>query len=246
MSGIFIGTSGWNYDHWKNDFYAGVKRADWLRHYAGQFNAVEVNATFYRLQKPETLQRWHDETPEHFHFAIKGNRYLTHNKKLTDPDEPIELERRNAAPLGHKLAAVLWQLPGNFHKNIERLQTFCKALLVWGDVRHAIEFRHPSWFDRTTAAYLREFGIANCQSDAADWPLWPAVTTNLVYIRLHGHTRAYASAYRRDALQRWAESINTWRRAGRTVHVYLDNDAEGAAPRDALKLAAMVEEKYRA
>lgn len=241
MSGLFIGTSGWNYDHWKNKFYAGVKRAAWLRHYAGKFNAVEVNATFYRLQKPETLRRWYDETPEDFRFAIKGNRYLTHNKKLKDPEESIELERNNARALERKLAVVLWQLPGNLHKDIQRLRTFARSLLTWDDVRHTIEFRHRSWFDRETAACLEEFGIANCQSDAADWPMWTAVTTDLVYVRLHGHTRTYASAYRHDALQRWAGSIKAWRRTGHPVHVYFDNDGEGAAPRDALKLGALLE-----
>ncbi|MGA8260000.1 MAG: DUF72 domain-containing protein [Arenicellales bacterium] len=240
MSELFIGTSGWNYPHWRDDFYAGVKRSDWLAHYAKQFNAVEVNATFYRLQSAGTLQRWRDETPAGFRFAIKGNRYLTHSKKLTDPTESVALERGNARPLGDKLAAVLWQLPGNLHKDIGRLRGFCESLRDWDGVRHAIEFRDRSWFDEETAACLRAFGIANCQSDAADWALWTAVTTNLVYARLHGHTRTYASAYRRAALDGWAASIRRWRRAGRSVHVYFDNDGEGAAPRDALRLMKLL------
>lgn len=240
MAGLFIGTSGWNYDEWNDTFYAGVKRRDRLPHYAEYFNAVEVNATFYRLQKPGTLAHWHDETPRGFRFAIKGNRYLTHNKKLNDPPEPIDLESRNAQPLGDKLVVVLWQLPGNLKKNPDRLRRFCEALGKWKDVRHAVEFRHPTWFDADTAECLRAHGIANCQSDAADWPLWQAVTGDLVYIRLHGHTRTYASRYSTGSLNAWAASINNWRKARKTVHVYFDNTAEGAAPRDALKLKELL------
>lgn len=240
MDGLFIGTSGWNYDEWSSGFYAGVKRRDRLAYYAGCFDTVEVNATFYRLQKTETLERWREETPGDFRFAIKGNRYLTHNKKLNDPAEPIDLERRNARPLGDKLAVVLWQLPGNLEKNLERLSRFCEALRAWDDVRHAIELRHTSWFDNESAECLDAHGIANCQSDAADWPIWPAVTSDLVYIRLHGHTRTYASRYSTAALKRWAASISQWRCAGNTVHVYFDNTAEGAAPNDARKLRELL------
>lgn len=243
MPGIFIGTSGWNYDHWKDRFYAGVSRADRLRHYAGRFNSVEVNATFYRLQKPATLGRWRDETPARFRFAIKGNRYLTHNKRLKDPHHSVALERSNACPLGDKLAVVLWQLPGNLAKDVERLSGFLESLHAWRDVRHAVEFRHPSWFDDETAACLDAHDVANCQSDAADWPMWTTVTTDLVYIRLHGHTRTYASAYSGKALAAWAASIRQWHRAGRSVHVYFDNDAEGAAPRDAARLRRLLERK---
>lgn len=240
MPALFIGTSGWNYDHWKDGFYAGVKRRDRLRHYAGRFAAVEVNATFYRLQRPGTLERWREETPREFRFAIKGNRYLTHNKKLKDPGNSVALERRNAVPLGDKLEAVLWQLPGKLEKDENRLREFCTALRGWRDVRHVIEFRHPSWFDDETAECLGEHGIANCQSDAADWPTWNAITTDLVYIRLHGHTRTYASGYSTASLKKWAAAIEQWLKEGRHVHVYFDNTAENAAPRNAAKLKSLL------
>lgn len=242
MSRIYVGTSGWNYDHWKNHFYTGVKRREWLSFYAGLFNAVEVNATFYRLQKPSTLERWRSATPPDFRFSIKGNRYLTHNRKLKDPSDSIELERGSARALGHKLSVVLWQLPRNLEKDLDRLRRFGEALRTWRDARHAVELRHPSWFDDATADCLHAHGIANCLSDAADWPLWTAVTTDLVYVRLHGHTRTYASAYSKKHLLEWAASIRSWRRSGRTVHVYFDNDAEGAAPRDALRLKRLLED----
>lgn len=245
MSGLYIGTSGWNYDHWKDQFYNGVKRKEWLRYYAEQFNAVEVNATFYRLQNASTLKRWASDTPPDFRFTIKGNRYLTHNKKLKDPMEAVQLERGNARPLGGKLSVVLWQLPGNLHKNLDRLAGFVEALKTWPDVRHAVEFRHPSWFDGETAECLTHHGVANCLSDAADWPMWNAVTGDLVYVRLHGHTRTYASAYGKGNLLKWADAIRSWRGEGRAVHVYFDNDAKGAAPRDALRLKRFVNDNDR-
>lgn len=243
MPRLFIGTSGWNYDHWQSDFYAGVKRKNRLRHYAERFNAVEANATFYRLQNKQTFERWYDETPPQFRFSIKGNRFLTHNKKLNDPLESISLERQHALGLGDKLAAVLWQLPPNFHKNIERLRAFCQVLKRWDDTRHVLEFRHASWFDDEVAETLGQHGIANCRSDAADWPLWDEVTTDLVYLRLHGHTRTYTSSYSKAGLSGHASQIRKWHKARRTVHVYFDNDAAGAAPKDAKRLLKMVAEE---
>lgn len=240
MPGLYIGTSGWNYDEWRDGFYAGVKGAERLAHYARRFEAVEVNATFYRLQKPDTLARWRDTVPGDFRFSIKGNRYLTHTRKLHDPDGPIELERDNARPLASRLSVVLWQLPGNLRKDMSRLRDFCAALGRWNEVRHAVEFRHSSWFDEETAACLDAHAVANCQSDAADWPMWRAVTGGLVYIRLHGHTRTYASRYSTASLKRWASAIAQWRGEGKSVHVYFDNTAEGAAPDDALQLKALL------
>jgi uncharacterized protein YecE (DUF72 family) len=236
-----IGTSGWNYDGWREPFYRGAPRKDWLRFCAERFTGIEVNATFYRLQTRATFERWRAETPRDFRFAIKANRYLTHNKKLGDPHEPIALERSRAAGLGPKLAAVVWQLPHNFHKNIARLDGFARALRGWRPVRHAIEFRHESWFDDEVADCLREHRIAVCQSDAADWPIWEVVTTDLVYVRLHGHTATYASAYPEGELRGWAGRVRRWLGEGRDVHVYFDNDALGHAPRDALRLIGIVD-----
>lgn len=233
---LYIGTSGWDYNHWKSEFYAGVKRKDWLRFYAEHFTAVEVNATFYRLQDVNTFMRWREKTPDHFRFVLKGNRYLTHNKRLIDPQASIRQERAHAQALGKKLSAVLWQLPANFHKHIERLQGFTNALQQWKSTRHIIEFRHPSWFDADVAECLQQNSIALCQSDAADWPMWDAITTDLIYIRLHGHTRTYASSYRSTSLRQWAQRIRSWRKQACQVHVYFDNDAEGAAPRNAIQL----------
>lgn len=236
MGSTFVGTSGWNYDHWRDSFYVGVSRQQWLQSCAEQFTGIEVNATFYRLQDQKTFRHWAKVTPDGFRFAIKANRYLTHNKKLNDAPPAVRKERSRARALGNKLTAVLWQLPGNFKKNTARLQNFLEALSHWPEARHAIEFRHASWFDDEVADYLQRHRIAACQSDAADWPFWDIVTTDLVYIRLHGHTRTYASRYSGKALDSWAEKVRTWSTTGHEVHVYFDNDEKGAAPRDALRL----------
>jgi len=232
----YIGTSGWNYDHWAEPFYGGRPKKDWLRYCAQRFTAIEVNATFYRLQSRETFRRWSEETPREFRFAVKANRYLTHNKKLAEPLAAIRVERERASALGGKLAAVLWQLPHNFHRNLERLESFARALHRWRSVRHAIEFRHASWFDAAVADCLGRHRLAVCQSDAADWPLWDAVTTDLVYVRLHGHQATYASGYSEAELRAWAAKLRRWLGEGRDVHVYFDNDAYARAPADALRL----------
>jgi len=242
----FIGTSGWNYDSWIGPFYGDIRKKSWLRFCAEQFTAIEVNATFYRLQSWETFKRWRNETPRDFRFTIKGNRFLTHNKKLADPLPAIRLERERAEGLGDKLAAVLWQLPQNFHKNMERLERFARALGRWRRPRHAIEFRHVSWFDAEVLECLRRYGIAVCQSDAADWPIWDTVSTDLVYVRLHGHEATYSSAYNESELRDWATRIRRWRRQGRDVHVYFDNDALGAAPLNALRLLELAGDIGRA
>jgi uncharacterized protein YecE (DUF72 family) len=234
--GSYIGTSGWNYKQWKDRFYAGVRHKDWLQYYATRFSALEVNSSFYRSLSKGTTESWYKQTPDDFRFAIKGHRYLTHNKKLANVEEPLKLQRASVAGLKHKLAVVLWQLPRQSKKNITRLQVFAEALESWPEVRHALEFRNVSWFDNEVAGCLADHDLAVALSDAADWPMWEHVTTDLVYVRLHGFPQTYVSAYRASALDKWAARIWNWLGEGRLVHVYFDNDAEGAAPCDALKL----------
>lgn len=232
----FVGTSGWNYSEWRDRFYGGIPHKDWLGHYARHFNAVEVNATFYHHQRKSTFEHWREQTPSDFAFAIKGHRYLTHIKRLAEPEQPLQLSREAAAGLGEKLAVALWQTPRSLHKDMTRLEGFVEALKAWPEARHVLEFRHPSWFDEETAACLRDHRIANCLSDAADWPMWDAVTTDLAYVRLHGHTRTYASNYGEDELAAWAGRMRSWLGEGRDVHVYFDNTASGAALDNALRL----------
>lgn len=239
MSQVFVGTSGWMYPGWRAHLYADTPVKRWLEVASRTFNALEINGSFYTQIKPETYQRWHDATPDGFRFALKGHRFVTHYKRLGDCTDSIVRLRDQAAPLGDKLAAVVWQLPGNFALRLDRLDAFLASLRVW-PARHALELRHRSWFIDEVAARLRDANVAVCLSDAPDFPMWRAVTTDLVYVRLHGHTRKYASSYSAASLRTWATDIADWRSAGRDVHVYLDNDAEGHAVRNALDLGALV------
>ena len=236
----YIGTSGWNYKSWRNDFYCDTPQKQWLRFCAEHFSSIEVNSTFYRLQEKSTFKKWRDQTPEEFSFAIKGHRYVTHNKKLLDVEQSEIRCRELASPLGKRLAAVVWQLPAFLKKDIERLEKFLRNLRHWKSTRHAIEFRDKSWFDDEVAECLERHAVAICMSDAPDWPMWDRVTTDVVYIRLHGHTRKYASSYSKPALRKWATRTRRWLEENRAVHVYFDNDAEGAAPRNALTLLEML------
>lgn len=238
--GVRIGLSGWSYDEWKDSFYAGVKRKDWLAHAAGRFPTLEANGTFYRGQKAETFERWRDQTPDDFRFTVKGHRVVTHRRRLKGAKPSIVRQRDNAKPLGRKLACVLWQLPANFKADSERLRDFLKALRAWRGPVHVMEFRHPSWFTDETAAALDAAGVANCVSHAGDWPMWDQPAGPLVYIRLHGAPRTYYSNYGPKKLQDWSRHIRRWRRQGRDVLVYFDNDASGAAPRNAARLTDMV------
>jgi uncharacterized protein YecE (DUF72 family) len=238
---IHIGTSGWTYDSWKDLLYPEVPRARWLAHYATHFDAVEVNATFYHMLKPETFAHWREQTPAQFRFAIKANRYLTHVNRLRFPAATLAREREVAANLGDKLAAVLWQLPSSLHLDLTRLEPFLERLSRWPETRHAVEFRHASWFVPETARLLATYRVAACQSDAADWPIWEGiVTTDLVYVRLHGHTVTYCSPYSDLALRNWAEHARRWRDEGRAVHIYFDNTDLGHAPENAARLARLV------
>ena len=240
VSKAYIGTSGWNYKSWRNSFYGDTPQKNWLRFCAERFSAIEVNGTFYRLQEKSTFKKWRDETPKDFVFAIKGHRYVTHNKKLLDVEKSVIRCRESASPLGKRLAAVVWQLPAFLKKDIERLEKFLRNLQHWKSTRHAIEFRDKSWFDDQVAECLERHAVAICMSDAPDWPMWDRVTTDVVYIRLHGHTRKYASSYSKPALRKWATRTQRWLEENRAVHVYFDNDAEGAAPRNALTLLEML------
>jgi uncharacterized protein YecE (DUF72 family) len=236
---LYIGTSGWSYSSWAPLLYEGVPRARWLAHAARIFTGLEVNGTFYRQQAAETFRRWREETPEGFRFGVKAHRYITHYKRLRDVRASIDLLRRPASELRDKLAVVVWQLPADFACDRDRLRSFLDELERWPETRHTLEMRHRSWFTDRIAGDLAGAGVAVCISDAPDFPMWLEVTTDLVYVRLHGHTRKYASSYSRANLERWAVRALAWRREGRDVHVYFDNDAEGAAIANARALLQM-------
>ncbi|MBS1121790.1 MAG: hypothetical protein H6Q90_4018 [Deltaproteobacteria bacterium] len=240
MARVFVGTSGWMYPGWRAHLYGDAPVKRWLEIASRTFSALEINGAFYTQIQPATYARWRQVTPDDFRFALKGHRFVTHGKRLNDCEPSIVRLRDQARGLGDKLAAVVWQLPSTFEVHVERLASFLRALEVWPEVRHALELRHRSWFVPAVADRMREARVAVCLSDAPDFPMWREVTTDLVYVRLHGHTRKYASSYSPASLQRWATDARQWLDEGREVHVYFDNDAEGHAVRNALAFNVLV------
>lgn len=237
-----IGLSGWNYDDWKTGFYQGVPRRRWLEHYAGHFDCVEVNATFYGTIRPATFAAWRATVPEGFGFAVKGHQFVTHRKRLLDPDDTLPRQAATAEALGPSLSAMLWQLPAAFKPDAQRLELFCQALARHlPGVRHVFEPRHEGWFTRETAEILRRHGVTPCISDAGDWPRWDAVGERMAYVRLHGSPETYFSPYSNEELHSWARRCRDWLAQGLEVHVYFDNTAEGHAVTDALRLREMME-----
>jgi uncharacterized protein YecE (DUF72 family) len=238
-SPIHIGTSGWHYSHWNGPFYPNdLRKEDFLRYYCSRFATVEVNNSFYQLPSEEALLNWRDSTPAGFIFAAKASRYITHMKKLKDPEKhlPILLERLEI--LGEKLGPILFQLPPRWRLNLERLEVFLKALP--GRFRYAFEFRDPSWFDRRAYEALAEHGGAFCIYELAGRRSPAEVTADFVYVRLHGPGEAYQGSYSTGALQGWADRFGRWVQEGKEVFCYFDNDEAGYAAQNALSLQEMV------
>lgn len=235
-----VGVSGWNYPEWRADFYRGVPQRDWLSHCAARFTGIEINGTFYRHFSPEIVERWRAVARPGFAFAAKGPRVVTHVRRLEDAGDAVVVARQALLPLGPALAVVLWQLPPSIGKDLGLLARFARVLAQWPEARHALEFRHPTWFDAETERLLADHGLANCVSDSPRWPAWDVVLSGIAYVRLHGNDLLYRGDYAEGLLAGWAARVRAWRDAGHAVHVYFDNTAEGAAPRNAEALVALL------
>jgi uncharacterized protein YecE (DUF72 family) len=231
-----IGCSGWQYQHWKENFYpADVRPREWLDYYARQFDTVEVNNSFYRLPGEGVFSSWSDRTPSNFVFAVKASRFLTHMKKLKDPEEPIARLFSRAFELRGKLGPVLYQLPSQMPRNIERLAEFLTRLPP--RVKHVVEFRHPSWYEPDVMQLLQKHNVALCLHDMPGSAAPRLLTARFTYVRFHGGARRYDGAYPEDLLADWAE----WLAANdHPAFVYFNNDIGGHAPRDAAKLKALL------
>ncbi|OGP91664.1 MAG: hypothetical protein A2156_15295 [Deltaproteobacteria bacterium RBG_16_48_10] len=238
---ILIGTSGYNYPHWWNGIFypAGLPQRKWLEFYAEHFDTVELNVSFYRLPAKEVFKNWSKRTPRHFSFGLKGSRFITHIKRLKECREPLSLLMEHASPLKEKLGAVLWQLPPRFRFQKERLEEFCVLLSTLPrskSLRHAFEFRDESWFCREAIQILEEFKFALCVAHGSGLPYLETVTSEFIYLRLHGGETLYGSNYSDQELREWAVKIQGWEKGGKTVFVYFNNDAYGFAIKNALTL----------
>lgn len=272
-SRAFIGISGYDYKPWRGSFYpAGMPYRRWLEYASRRFNTIELNGTFYSLKSPAVFERWAAETPAHdFVFAVKGGRFITHNLKLRNSEAALgNFFASGVLALGERTGPFLWQLPGTYRFDAERLDTFMRMLprnsregeevarhhndrlrrdaLVDApaqvNYRHAFEVRHPSYFHDEFYAILRERQCAFVVADTAGkFPYGEPVTTDFVYVRLHGSQQLYVSGYTDTELDEWARKIAAWRNSdgiSRDVYVYFDNDAKVHAPFDAARLAERV------
>ncbi|MBF6339382.1 DUF72 domain-containing protein [Nocardia abscessus] len=268
MGRIRIGTSGWVYPPWRGTFYPqGLTHKRELAHLSERLDSVEINGSFYSLQRPSSYLRWAEQTPDDFVFAVKGSRFITHMKRLRDGDEPLaNFLASGVLALGPKLGPILWQLPPTFRFEADVLDAFFSRLPRGTEqaaeiarrhdhrvdpaytstdadrpMRHALEIRHESFATPACTELLTRHNVALVVADAAGkYPLLEEVTADFVYIRLHGHDELYVSGYTDEGLDMWAEKIRSWAGSG-DVYTYFDNDAKVMAPRDAMALRERLE-----
>lgn len=273
MPSAFVGTSGYDYPAWRGSFYPpDVTRRDWLAFASRIFNSIELNGTFYSLKSPAVYERWLSEVPDTgFVFAIKGGRFITHNLKLRNCETALgNFFASGMLALGERTGPFLWQLPATYRFDADRLDGFMRALprsSIDGEAvarqhdhrlrrgalvdaaapvryRHAFEVRHPSYLCDEFYAILRAHDCAFVIADTAGkFAYAEAITTDFVYVRLHGSTALYASDYDDAELESWAAKISAWMGGGggRSAYVYFDNDAKVHAPHNAMQLADLLE-----
>lgn len=268
MGEVRIGTSGWRYPPWRGVFYPkGLPQRRELEYLSRQVNTVELNGSFYSLQRPESFLQWHDETPQDFVFAVKGGRFITHMKRLRDVRTPLaNFFASGVLALRRKLGPILWQLPANFAFDegllgafldmLPRSTSAAARLATEHDhrldgrayletdadrpLRHALEARHASFSGDACTRLLREQQVALVTADSAGaYPVFDEVTADFVYARLHGDKEIYVSGYTEAALRAWARKVRNWSKHG-DVFVYFDNDVKVAAPADAMTLAGLL------
>jgi len=238
---VYVGTSGWTYDDWSGAFYPeGVKGPDRLSFYAQQFNTVEVNASFYRTPTQPMIDAWNRRLGEDFHLVLKGARTVTHLKKLRDCREPLEMFLQRALQL-QTLRAILWQLPPSLHKDTARLDEFLSGLPQ--QVRHAVEFRHASWWHDEVAATLARHNAAFVAVSHPSLPDAFYPTTDFLYVRFHGLGRQlYRYDYTREELTDWASRLAP-HLPNRTLYAFFNNDYHAHAPRNAAVFRELLERK---
>ena len=241
---VRIGTSGWEYGHWLGRFYPReLPRDRWLEFYATRFDTVELNASFYRLPAAATFERWGRRVPAEFRFAVKASRYLTHVRRLRDPEEPVERLRMRASRMGDRLGPILYQLPPRWRPNPERLERFLGAIA--GAADQVIEVRDARWYTPAILAMIEGSGASLCLHDMAGSAPAPQRLGPMVYLRFHGSGERYGGSYPSQALAAWADRIAAWAGDGHPVWAFFNNDIGGHAVIDAARLRELVQRRTR-
>jgi uncharacterized protein YecE (DUF72 family) len=241
MAELRIGTSGWNYQHWKGLFYPPeVAQKRWLQFYAEHYNTAEVNYSFYRLPKPSTYENWRIITPPDFLFTLKCSRLITHTKRLNVLGDLWENFLRNAVVLENKLGPILCQFPESFKLDMQRLDEFLtsarSAVEHDLDIRLAVEFRHESWFTKEVYRLLERHNTALVIADSAEYPRADVHTADFAYYRYHGPTRLFASSYTRKQMEDEAKKMQKCLRQNMDTFAYFNNDGFGFAIKNSMLL----------
>lgn len=240
MAKVWVGTSGWVYDHWRGLFYPeDLPQKRWLAHYASVFPTVELNSTFYHTPTKAAVRGWYERTPPGFLFVVKGSRYISHTLRLREPSAPLALQGQRLAGLGEKHGPVLWQTPPSLQADLPLLRDF--LALRPPEQRWAFEFRHASWFCEEVYAVLREHNCCLVWADSPRYPLEKAVTADFLYARFHGHERLYASDYPEVVLAAWRDDLLAASEGRRDIFAYFNNDYHAYAVKNALCLREMLE-----
>ncbi|RIK41890.1 MAG: DUF72 domain-containing protein [Chloroflexi bacterium] len=235
---IRIGTSGWVYPHWRGLIYPpALPQREWFRYYATLFDTVEINNSFYRLPGETTFAAWREQAPPGFLYAVKASRYLTHMRKLKEPEEPLDCFFTRAVKLGSILGPILYQLPPRWRVNLPRFEHFLAALPP--GYQHVVEFREPSWLHEDLFRLMEQSGVAHCLHDMPPLQVPLRVTAPPVYIRFHGDP-AHGGNYPQETLEVWATRIADWQRQGLDIFVYFNNDIGGYAVQNAQTLKSLV------
>ncbi|MFO7853442.1 MAG: DUF72 domain-containing protein [Bacteroidota bacterium] len=234
----FIGCSGFHYSDWKGKFYPeDISKDRWLEYYSQHFNSVEINNTFYKIPEKEALKSWLRQTPSGFKFSVKGSRYVTHMKKLKDSKTHVKRFYQAIDPLKEKLGAVLWQLPGNLHRNDKKIEAFCKELD--NSINNVIEFRHISWFNREIYELLSSYDVAVCSLSApGDLPDLFEDTPGKIYLRFHGKEEWYRYHYSEKELREWSNKIR--KSSAEICYVYFNNDYKAYAVENGIKMKELL------
>lgn len=269
MPEILVGFSGWTYAPWRGVFYPPkLAQKKELEFASRKVSSIEINGTFYRLQTPKSFTQWHDQTPPNFRFAVKASQFITHRRRLQDVAQPLaNFFAQGILCLKQKLGPILWQFPPSLPLVDDRFEKFIQMLphtsRAAGDlaarhdsfvegrshtdpggeypIRHAFEFRHPSFRDDDFLAMMKRHKVALVFADSGAHSLdVHEPTADFVYMRMHGQDPTFKDGYPEDLLKVTAKRIKEWAKEGRSVHVYFDNDEKAHAPRDAKRLAAML------